>query len=134
MIPLRILLVFDAMVLMFIGAGLMMVPGQLLELFHFPAMPRDVWYILAMWGCVLGTMGLGYLNCVLDPLRNISWIQIGIVRGVLEFVFSIVYVAMGIASVEQVWPGILVGAFVALSYLTLYPVDPSKAKTGPLRR
>ena len=134
LLPLRLLLVFDSLFLMSVGMGLMLVPGQLLELFHFPAMPSDVNYILAMWGCVLSTMGLGYLNCAFDPLRNISWIQMGIARGTVEFVFSIVYVALGMASLSQVWLGMLVGAFVALSYITLYPSDRHVAPTQPLRR
>ena len=134
LLPLRLLLVFDGLFLFMVGSALMLVPGPLLLLFRFPSMPHDVHYILAMWGCVLATMGLGYLNCAIDPIRNISWIQVGIARGVVEFVFSVVYTALGMAHISQVWLGMVVGAFVALSYLTLYPNDPSLAPTQPLKK
>ena len=120
-LPLRLLLVFDAAFLLTIGSALVLAPGKMLQAFHYPSMPPSVHFIMAMWGCVLATLGLGYLHSAFDPVRNIAWIQVGIARGTLEFVVSIVYVVLGLTSLSQVWPGLLMGGFVALGYLTLYP-------------
>jgi len=127
---LRLLMVFDASVLMILGLAMIVIPGRMLDLFRFPGLPNDAHYIIAMWGCVLITLGIGYVLAAVDPLKNIIWVQVGIARGALEALVGLAYVATHVVTWSQVGFGIFIGAFVGLSYWTLYPVT----QPNPQRR
>jgi hypothetical protein len=118
---LRCLMVFDASVLMILGLAMIAIPGRMLDIFRFPGLPNDAHYIIAMWGCVLITLGIGYVLAAVDPLKNIIWVQVGIARGALEALVGLAYVATKVVTWSQVGFGIFIGAFVGLSYWALYP-------------
>ena len=118
---LRFLLVIDAAVLFLLGALLVFAPAQVEQAFHFKDLPPAVSYLIGMWGCVVGTMGLGYLVAATNPLRHRVWINIGIVRGALECALGLVYLARGIVTFQQAGLGTLVAGLMALAYMALYP-------------
>ncbi len=124
----------DAGVLFLVGGLLVFEPAQVERFFHFQDMPPAVSYIIGMWGCVMGTMGVGYLVAAIDPLRHRVWVIVGILRGLFEFVLGIYYLVRGTVTVQQVGVGVVVAALITLAYLVLYPrlprsEEPSKAPT-----
>jgi len=121
MLTLRMILLFDAAFLFLIGSFFILAPGRALPYFHFPPMPREAEFLVSMWGCVLGTLSIGYLQAVRDPLGNLPWLQVGIARGLLEVVVGLFFIWRGIISWQQGWLGIVVGALVAVVYLVAYP-------------
>jgi hypothetical protein len=124
MFLLRGLLFVDAVVLFVIGGLLVFVPAQIERVFHFADLPAAVRYLIGMWGCVMVTMGLGYLTAVSNPLRHRIWINVGILRGILECGLGIFYLARGTVNFQQAGFGTIIAAVMAISYLALYPRSP----------
>ena len=131
MLLLRGLLVVDAGVLILIGALLVFAPTQVERAFHFTDLPPAVKYLIGMWGCVMGTMGLGYLMAATNPLRHRIWINIGIIRGVIECALGAVYLVQGVVTMEQAGFGTLVAGLMALAYVLLYPRQPRAVESPP---
>jgi hypothetical protein len=123
---LRLLLVLDAAVLLFLGALLILAPKSVQLAFHFKDLPAGVSYIIGLWGCVLVTMAAGYAVAATDPLRHLVWVQVGIARGALECVLGVIYLARGIVTWQQAAAGIVVAAAITIAYLVLYPYGQSK--------
>lgn len=124
MLLLRGLLILDAGVLILIGALLIFAPTQVEQAFHFTDLPPAVKYLIGMWGCVMGTMGLGYLMAATNPLRHRIWINIGIIRGGIECALGLVYFAQGVVTLGQAGFGTLVAGLMAVAYVVLYPRGP----------
>ena len=57
----------------------------------------------------------------MEPRRNVLWVQMGIARGLLEVVFGVACVPRGVVTWQQGEFGIIVAAFIAAAYMTLYP-------------
>src|SRR5512140_2752432 len=121
---LRGLLVVDAAVLFLLGALLICAPIRVEEAFHFQNLPPAVAYLIGMWGCLMATMGFGYLVAATHPLRYRVWINIGIIRGALECALGIFYLARGIITFQQAGLGTLVAGLLAIAYVVLYPRQP----------
>ena len=124
MLLLRGLLLIDAVVLFLIGALLVAMPTQIERAFHFTDLPAAVRYLIGMWGCVMATMGFGYLAAAANPLRHRIWINVGILRGGLECVLGVFYLVKGTVTMEQAGIGTLVAGLMAVAYLVLYPHRP----------
>ena len=122
--PLRILLAMDGAVLFLLGLLLICAPRQIEAAFQFKDLPDGVGYIIGLWGCVLVTVAIGYAVAAMDPVRHLVWVQVGIVRGVLECVLGLVYLARGVVTWRQAGLGILVAALVTVAYLVFYPRKP----------
>ena len=118
---LRKLLLADGAVLFMLGGLLILLPRYVEAAFRFTTLPIAVDYILALWGCVLLTMSLGYAIASTDPVRHVAWIQIGIARGALEVVVGVVSLARGIVTMQQSVLGIAIAAVITVAYLALYP-------------
>jgi hypothetical protein len=118
---LRNLLLLDAAILLLLGLLLVFVPKQAELAFGFKDLPAGVGYILGLWGCVLATMGLGYVVAATDPQRHVVWVQIGIARGALECVLGLVWLARGIVTFQQAGFGIVLAGLITLAYLVCYP-------------
>ena len=121
---LRNLLLLDAAVLFLLGALLIFLPKQVELAFHFQDLPDGVSYIIGLWGCALGTMGLGYVVAATNPIRHVVWVQVGIARGAVELVLGLVCLARGTATFQQAGFGIIVAGLISLGYLLLYPRQP----------
>ena len=121
---LRGLLILDATVLFLLGALLIFAPGQVTRAFGFIDLPPTVGYLIGMWGCLFATLGLGYLAAASNPLRHLVWVQVAIVRGALECVLGLVYLARGTVTFQQAGLGIVVAALISIAYLALYPRRP----------
>jgi hypothetical protein len=118
---LRNLLLLDAAVLFLLGLLLIFMPKQVELAFGFTDLPVGVGYILGLWGCVLATMGVGYVVAATDPQRHVVWVQIGIARGALESVLGVVWLARGVVTFQQAGFGIVLAALITLAYLVCYP-------------
>jgi hypothetical protein len=121
MILLRYVLMVDAAVLFLLGGLMILFPRAVETAFQFRDLPIGVSYMIAMWGCVFGTLGIGYVVAATNPLRHVAWVQVGIARGALECVVGIVFLARGIVSFQQAGFGVIVAAAMAMAYLALYP-------------
>ena len=121
---LRNLLLLDAAVLFLLGALLIFLPKQVELAFHFQDLPDGVSYIIGLWGCALGTMGLGYVVAATNPIRHVVWVQVGIARGAAELVLGLVCLACGTTTFQQAGFGIIVAGLISLGYLLLYPRQP----------
>ena len=118
---LRILLVIDAAVLFLLGLVLIVAPQRVAMVFHFQNLPEGINYLVGLWGCALLTMAAGYLAAAQDPFRHAVWVQVGIARGALECLLSVVYLARGIVIWPQAGTGLVVAALMAAGYAVLYP-------------
>jgi hypothetical protein len=118
---LRNLLMLDAAILFLLGACLIFAPQQVETAFHFSSLPPAVSYLIGLWGCVLATLGVGYLIAATDPLRHLAWVQVGVARGALECVLGLVYWARGTVTFQQAGFGIIAAALMMIAYLALYP-------------
>jgi len=127
--PLRFLLMLDAAVLFLLGALLIFAPVQVERVFHFQDLPPAVGYMIGLWGCVVATLGIGYLVAATDPLRHVVWVQVGIARSVLECGLGLIYLARGTVTFQQVGLGVIVAGMMALAYLILYPRKPRLVET-----
>lgn len=118
---LRNLLILDAAVLFLLGALLIFVPREVEVAFSFKDLPQGVSYIIGLWGCVFASLGVGYVVAATDPVRHRVWTQVGIVRGVLECLIGLIYLARGTVSFSQAGFGVIVAALISLAYIALYP-------------
>lgn len=118
---LRGLLVVDAGVLFLLGALMVVQPTEVQRVFHFQELPPTVAYMVGMWGCVMGSLGFGYLVAATDPLRHRIWVQVGILRGGAEFFLGIYYLARSTVTFQQAGFGTLLAGLMALAYILLYP-------------
>lgn len=130
MLLLRALLLLDAVVLFALGAVLVLAPSQVERAFHFADLPAAVTYIIGMWGCVIGTLGFGYLAAAGNPLRHRIWINVGIIRGLLECALGIFYLQQGTVAFQQAGLGTVVAGLMGFSYLLLYPRRPRAVDAG----
>jgi hypothetical protein len=119
--PLRLLLLFDSVLLFLLGGSLMVLPERVEAAFNFTGLPHGVGYMLGLWGCGLLTMACGYFVAALDPLRNLIWVQIGIARGLLECVLGLYYAGTGVISFRQGAFGMITAGLIAIGYIVLYP-------------
>jgi hypothetical protein len=115
------LLLLDAAVLLLLGGSLLFFPTHVEMVFGFKDLPAGVSYILGLWGCVLATMGVGYVVAAGDPLRHLIWVQVGIARGALECILGLVCLARGIVSIQQAGFGIALAALITIAYGVCYP-------------
>lgn len=115
------LLLLDAALLLLLGGALIFAPARSETLFGFAGLPSGVHYILGLWGCMMATMGLGYIVAAGNPLRHLVWVQVGIARGALECVLGAICLARGVVGAQQAGLGITVGAFITIAYLVAYP-------------
>jgi hypothetical protein len=118
---LRMLMMMDAVVLTGLGALFVAVPRRIEAAFHFQNLPAGVDYMVGLWGCVFVSLGLGYALAAVDPRRNVLWVQMGIVRGLLEVVFGAVCVVRGLVTWEQGGFGIIIAGFLVAAYAALCP-------------
>jgi len=118
---LRYLLMIDAAVLFLLGGLMILFPRAVETAFQFHDLPTGVSYMIAMWGCVFATLGVGYVVAATNPLRHVAWVQVGIARGALECIVGIVFLARGIVMFQQAGFGIIVAGAMAVAYLALYP-------------
>ncbi len=116
-----LLLALDAAVLFLLGTLLLVLPQYLLLAFGFADLPIGVTYIIALWGCALLTMAIGYWKASADPVRHLVWAQVGIARGALEFGLGLIYLVRGIVTFRQAGLGIILAGLFALAYLIFYP-------------
>jgi hypothetical protein len=121
MLLLRLVLLVDGLVLGGLGIAFILAPDQVQSAFGFDELPLSVRYILGLWGCALVSLGLGYLVAATNPVRHVVWVQIGIVRGVLEAGLGVCFVVRGVVDWHQAGAGIAVAVLVTLAYLVLYP-------------
>jgi hypothetical protein len=118
---LRYLLILDAAILFLLGALLIFAPAQIERAFQFKDLPAAVGYMIGMWGCVIVTMGFGYMVAATDPIQHRVWIQVGIARGILESALGIVYLTRGTVTFQQAGTGVIIAGLMALAYIILYP-------------
>jgi len=118
---LRVLLAADAAVLVAFGGLFMAVPGKVTLAFGFTDLPQAVGYMIGLWGCALISLGIGYAFAIADPLRNVTWIQIGIIRGAIECAFGFAVVSQHLVTWHQAGFGTIVAGAIAAGYLLLYP-------------
>jgi hypothetical protein len=116
-----ILLALDAAVLFLLGTLLSVLPQYVLLAFGFGDLSIGVTYIVALWGCALLTMALGYWKASADPGRHLVWAQVGIARGALQAGVGIIYLLRGIVTFRQAGLGIILAGLFALAYLIFYP-------------
>ena len=120
---LRALLAVDAAVLVAFGGLFMALPGRVTLAFGFHDLPQAVSYLIGLWGCALISLGIGYAFAIGDPLRNVTWIQVGIVRGAIECAFGFAVVAQHLVTWQQAGFGTIVSGAIAAGYLLLYPKE-----------
>ncbi|MFN3650870.1 MAG: hypothetical protein ACK47B_14940 [Armatimonadota bacterium] len=121
LLTLRVVLVFDAAILFLLGLALLFVPVRVGAAFGFTEVPAGFQFLVSLWGCALFSLGLGYVAAARDPHRHVVWVQVGIVRGVLEALVGILYLARGLVSTEQALGGTILAAVMAVAYMVLYP-------------
>jgi len=124
---LRYLFLVDAAVLSLLGALLIFAPKQLETAFGFRDLPPAVSYLIGLWGCVLGTLAIGYIVAAANPIRHRVWAQVGIARGALECVLGVVYLARETVTFQQAGFGIIAAALMTVAYAALYPRKPRLA-------
>jgi hypothetical protein len=127
---LRYLFLVDAAVLSLLGALLIFAPKQLQIAFGFRDLPEAVSYLIGLWGCVLGTLAIGYVIAAANPVRHRVWALVGIARGALECGVGLVYLARQTVSFQQAGFGIIVAAVMTVAYIALYPRKPQLAAPG----
>ena len=118
---LRYLLMLDAALLLLVGACLTFIPRQVELLFHLRDLPQSVSYLLGLWGCMLLTLGCGYVVAATHPVRHLVWIQIGIARGAFECGLGAFYLARGAVTWQQAAFGIVAAGVITAAYTALYP-------------
>jgi hypothetical protein len=119
--PLRLLLLFDAATLFVLGAVFIFAPAQVLEVFKFPEVPIQVHYVVALWGCTLGTLAIGTVQAFMDPVRHVAWIQVAIARTGLEVLVGAMFLYKGIVNWNQSGFGIVLTGILCLAFVILYP-------------
>ncbi len=120
---LRVLLAMDAAVLLAMGALLMAMPANVGKVFGFRELPAAACYLIGLWGCALISLGIGYAYSVGDPVRNVTWVRAGIVRGALECMFGFIVLNQHLVTWSQAAFGTLLAGAIAAGYVILYPVE-----------
>jgi hypothetical protein len=128
---LRYLFLIDAGVLSLLGALLIFAPKQILTAFGFHDLPPAVSYLIGLWGCVLGTLAIGYVVAAANPVRHRVWAQVGIARGALECGIGLIYLARETVTFQQAGFGIIIAAVLTVAYVALYPRKPRLAAPVP---
>ena len=118
---LRVLLGADAAVLLAMGGLLMALPAKVGMAFGFGDLAPAACYLIGLWGCALISLGVGYACAVSDPVRNVTWVRAGIVRGALECAFGLVVVGQHMVTWHQAAFGTVIAGAIAAGYLVLYP-------------
>lgn len=124
---LRVLLAMDAAVLLAIGALIMAMPANVGLAFGFRDLPAAVCYLIGLWGCALISLGIGYACAAGDPVRNVTWVRAGIVRGALECGFGFVALGQHMVTWHQAAFGTIIAGAIAAAYLVLYPTEAKRA-------
>lgn len=117
----RLLLLFDAAVLLLVGGGLAISPQGMIKAFQFPPVDPHYYYTHAMWGSVLVTLAIGNIWCAQDPWRHRAWLSVSVLRGVCEALISAAYLATGMATFRQAGLGLVMGILIAAGYGGLSP-------------
>ena len=120
---LRVLLAMDAAVLLALGALFMAMPAKVGLAFGFRDLPPAACYLIGLWGCALISLGVGYVYAAGDPVRNVTWVRAGIVRGGLECAFGVVVLGQHMVTWNQAAFGTIVAGAIAAGYLILYPKE-----------
>ena len=120
---LRVLLAMDAAVLLAMGALFMAMPANVCLVFGFRDLPPAVSYLIGLWGCALISLGIGCAYAVGDPVRNVSWVRAGIVRGALECMFGFVVLRQHMVTWNQAAFGTIIAGAIAAGYVLLYPTE-----------
>lgn len=128
---LRVLLVVDAAVLVWLGMAFILLPHQVALRFGFNDLPAGVNYMIGLWGCVLATMAIGYIAAAVNPMRHVVWVQVGIARGTLECLLGIGYAMSGTISWRQGAFGIVVAGGMTAAYAVLYPRVGPRSEAAP---
>lgn len=118
---LRALLLLDAVVLASMGVLLIFTPYRIATFFHFTDLPASVAYLIGLWGCVTLSLAAAYALVSRDPIHHRLWIDVGIVRALLEAILGAVLIARGTVNFSQAGFGTILAAVVALAYILLYP-------------
>ena len=118
---LRLLLMLDAATLLIVGIAFIVAPARCLALFGFENAPANITFIVATFGVVYATMGIGTVLAAQSPVRNAAWVQVAIVRGIGECLVSAMYVLQGVVTWRQGGLTIVLPAAVAVGCLALYP-------------
>jgi hypothetical protein len=121
---LRTLLLLDAVVLAVLGILFIFKPHQVATYFHFADLPPSVGYLIGLWGCVMLSLAAAYAIVSRDPLQHRLWIDIAIVRALLEAILGAISIARGTVNFSQAGFGIVVAAALAIAYVILYPRTP----------
>jgi len=106
---------------------LIFAPKQLETAFGFRDLPSAVSYLIGLWGCVLGTLAIGYVVAAANPIRHRVWAQVGIARGALECVLGVVYLVRETVTFQQAGFGTIAAALMTVAYAALYPRKPRLA-------
>ncbi len=122
---LRTLLLLDAVVLAVLGILFIFMPQRVATFFHFTDLPTSVAYLIGLWGCVMLSLAAAYAIVSRDPISHRLWIDIGIVRALLEAILGAVSIARGTVNFSQAGFGIIVAAVLAVAYIALYPRTPA---------
>ena len=120
---LRVLLALDATVLLTLGGLFMALPSKVGLAFGFRDLAPAACYLIGLWGCALISLGIGYACAVGDPVRNVTWVRAGIVRGALECAFGFVVLGQHMVTWHQAAFGTIVAGAIAVAYLILYPAE-----------
>jgi hypothetical protein len=126
LLMLRVLLAADALVLLAMGALFMAVPAKVGLAFGFHDLAAAACYLIGLWGCALISLGTGYACSVGDPVRNVAWVQAGIVRGALECAFGFVVLRQHMVTWHQAAFGTIIAGAIAVGYILLYPAEAAK--------
>jgi hypothetical protein len=124
---LRVLLAMDATVLLAMGALFMAMPTNVGVAFGFRNLPPPACYLIGLWGCALISLGIGYAYAVGDPVRNVTWVRAGIVRGALECMFGFVVLGQHMVTWNQAAFGTIIAGAIATGYVLLYPMEAQRA-------
>lgn len=118
---LRNLMLLDAVVLFLLGGCLLVAPQFMQALFDFRALPMTVNYMLGLLGCAFVSLAVGYFLAAADPVKNVVWAQVGIVRGACEVALGMYYVGQGLVTFAQAGFGIILAALFTVAYVALCP-------------
>jgi Trk-type K+ transport system membrane component len=111
----------DAIILAVLGVLLILEPRRIETFFHFNELPTIVSYLIGLWGCVLLSLAAAYALVSRDPIHHRLWIDIGIVRALIEAIFGAVSMARGTVDFSQAGFGTILAAALAFGYILLYP-------------
>lgn len=124
---LRLWMLGDAVLLGALGLAMVFRADLVEAALGFRDLPRAVNYTVAMHGCVMLSLAYGYCLAALNPNRSVLWVQMAVVRAVLEVLAGAAFVAYGVVTFRQACPAIGAAAVVAVGYLVLYPRSPMRA-------